>query len=65
VAAVADKGTTVVVLEPGADNMALMQAPGPEYDRAPGVAESAYQSVLERLDDPTSSSSVGLLNLLA
>jgi hypothetical protein len=54
VAAVADKGTTVVVLEPGADNMALMQAPGPEYDRAPGVAESAYQSVLERLDDPTS-----------
>jgi len=29
------------------------------------VAESAYRSVLERLDDPTASSSVGLLNQLA
>ena len=65
VAAVTAQGTPVLVLEPGADDMTLMRAPGPEYDRGPGVAESAYRSVLERLDDPTASSSVGLLNQLA
>jgi NTE family protein len=65
VATVVDRGTKVLVLEPDAEDLELMSAGGPEHDRSPAIAESAYRSVRERLDDATAASAVGLLTQLA
>jgi NTE family protein len=65
VAAIADAGTTVLVLEPSAGDLELLRATGPDRERCPAVSTSAYRSVLERLGDPAVAGAVGLLTQLA
>jgi NTE family protein len=62
VTAVSAKGTPVLVLEPGVDDLTVMRGTGTAHDRSPDVARSAYRSVLERLDDPDASTAVGILS---
>jgi NTE family protein len=61
IAAVTGKDTPVLCLEPSERDVALLRADGPEDDRVPEVAESAYRSVLDRLIDPVAGHAVDLL----
>jgi len=49
IAAVVDRGTPVLCLEPGPRELALLRADGPDAERVPELADAARQSVVARL----------------